>query len=214
MRLHLSLSKNTEPVPFNYQPYLVGCLHKWIGENDVHDQVSLYSFSWLKNSRTKAKGLDFPQGGNWFISSYDTNLLKSIVTGIQQSPDINFGLKVKAITIQEDPDFRGATFFKVASPIFIKRNSKFYFYSDIEADNLLTETLQTKLKKANLPTEGIKVSFDKNYANPAIKAITYNGILNKASLCPIIVEGTPEQVAFAWNVGIGNSTGIGFGALI
>jgi CRISPR/Cas system endoribonuclease Cas6 (RAMP superfamily) len=29
----------------------------------------------------------------------------------------------------------------------------------------------------------------------------------------VIIKGTPEQLAFAWNVGLGNSTGIGFGAL-
>ena len=40
-----------------------------------------------------------------------------------------------------------------------------------------------------------------------------NGIKNKASICPVIVKGTSEQIAFAWNVGVGNSTGIGFGAL-
>jgi CRISPR/Cas system endoribonuclease Cas6 (RAMP superfamily) len=29
----------------------------------------------------------------------------------------------------------------------------------------------------------------------------------------VIVEGSAEAVGFAWNVGIGNGTGIGFGAL-
>ena len=27
------------------------------------------------------------------------------------------------------------------------------------------------------------------------------------------LKGSPEQIAFAWDVGVGNSTGIGFGAL-
>ena len=41
----------------------------------------------------------------------------------------------------------------------------------------------------------------------------YNGVENKASWCPVIVEGKPETKAFAWNVGLGNSTGIGLGAI-
>ena len=43
--------------------------------------------------------------------------------------------------------------------------------------------------------------------------VTYNGIKNRASLVPIVIEGTTEQITFAWSVGLGNSTGIGFGAL-
>ena len=77
----------------------------------------------------------------------------------------------------------------------------------------MTQTLQTKLKKADLNPEGVKVSFDKTYRNPKTKIIRYNGVDCKASMCPIIIEGTPDQIKFAWNVGIGNSTGIGFGAL-
>jgi len=30
----------------------------------------------------------------------------------------------------------------------------------------------------------------------------------------VIVEGDPRAVQFAWEVGVGNSTGIGFGALV
>jgi CRISPR/Cas system endoribonuclease Cas6 (RAMP superfamily) len=29
----------------------------------------------------------------------------------------------------------------------------------------------------------------------------------------VIIEGKPETKLFAWDVGIGNSTGIGFGAI-
>ena len=66
----------------------------------------------------------------------------------------------------------------------------------------------------NLPDNDVNVKFDKEYLKPTIKAVTYNGVLNKGSLCPVIIEGTAEQIGFAWDVGVGNSTGIGFGALV
>jgi len=69
------------------------------------------------------------------------------------------------------------------------------------------------MKKAGLKSEGVSVRFDKNYDRPIRKKITYKGIGNKGSICPVVVEGNKEAVAFAWDVGIGNSTGIGFGAL-
>jgi len=86
-------------------------------------------------------------------------------------------------------------------------------FDDENASDYLTETLKRKLSLAGLPIDNLKVSFDKNYHSPKTKIITYKGIGNRVNFCPVIVEGTPEQIAFAWNVGVGNSTGIGFGAL-
>lgn len=39
MRIHISTTKNTSLVPFNYQQKLVGTIHKWIGENSIHDKI-------------------------------------------------------------------------------------------------------------------------------------------------------------------------------
>jgi hypothetical protein len=61
---------------------------------------------------------------------------------------------------------------------------------------------------------GVRVYFLPDASAPKTKLVSYRGIGNKASFCPVVVEGTPEQVGFAWKVGVGNSTGIGFGALI
>ena len=59
----------------------------------------------------------------------------------------------------------------------------------------------------------LDISFDLTYAKKKIKFINYRGIRNKANLCPVYIKGKPETKAFAWNVGIGNSTGIGFGSI-
>lgn len=217
MRVHLKLEKNKEIIPFNYQPHLVGCLHKWLGHNAQHDAISLYSFSWLKNGEKKGDGLNFSQGSSWHISMYDQEMLKKVIRGIQQSPDLFGGMRVNEITIQETPIFGNVERFMVASPVFIKRkdgeNTKFYFHGDAKSSEFLTETLKNKLLKAGLLETGVEVTFDNTYSNPVIKAINYRGIINKASLCPVIIKGTAEQIGFAWNVGVGNSTGIGFGAL-
>lgn len=140
-----------------------------------------------------------------------------MITGIQKDPRISFGLTVKSITIREDPTFNESHTFALASPVLIKRREgeriKHYTFFDEGAGDLLTETLITKLKKANLNYDGVQISFDHNYASPKTMLVNYNGIGNKTSFCPVTIKGTPEQIAFAWNVGIGNSTGIGFGAL-
>jgi CRISPR-associated endoribonuclease Cas6 len=217
MRIYLTLSKNTETVPFAYQQLLTGVLHKWIGKNEVHDEMSLYSFSWLKNGKASSKGINFPGGASWFISTHDNELLKKIIAGIQQSPELFYGMTVTEVNIQEDPQFSDTERFVVASPVFIKRNDEnrkaFFYYDHPDAGKLLTETLVKKLQKAGLNAESISVEFDKTFSKPSIKGTSYYGIHSKGSVCPVIIKGTPQQIAFAWNVGLGNSTGIGFGAL-
>jgi CRISPR-associated endoribonuclease Cas6 len=217
MRIHLTITKNQSIVPYDNIPVLVGSLHKWIGQNEWHNQISLYSFSWLRGGKSGHDGLNFPSGANWFISAYDAGFIKKLIQGIQADPLINYGMRVKSITMQETPKFRESHSFTLASPVLIKRKEgekiKHFLFSDVQANKLMTETLTTKLKKAGLSPDGVQVTFNKDYPFPKTKLVNYNGVGNKASVCPVTINGTPEQIAFAWNVGIGNSTGIGFGAL-
>jgi len=59
----------------------------------------------------------------------------------------------------------------------------------------------------------IDVQFDRSYSNPKTKLIKVKGISHKANVCPILVKGSPDALAFAWNVGLGHLTGSGFGAI-
>lgn len=217
MRIHLKLSPNNKAIPFNYQEQLTGTIHKWIGKNQIHDLISFYSFSWLSGGKTKSNNLDFSNGASWFISAWDDKLIKTIISSIRTQPSVAFGLEVKEIIIQENPSFGNLSTFNLSSPILIKRKigskEKHYIYSDPDADSLLTETLKTKLKQSGNINLNVSVRFDKSYNNPKTKLITYNGIHNKTSYCPVIIEGDEKAIQFAWCVGIGNSTGIGFGAL-
>lgn len=217
MRIYLSTTRNRSIVPFDHIPVLVGTIHKWLGDNGWHDQLSLYSFSWLIGGKGNGRGLDFPYGAQWFISAHDISFVRQLVEGIQIDPLINFGLRVNEVTIQETPHFGDCHTFTLASPVLVKRRDgdqvRHYVFSDEGVDELLTETLKTKLKKAGLDWKGVEVLFNREYPLPKTKLVSYNGIGNKASVCPITIRGTSEQIAFAWDVGVGNSTGIGFGAL-
>lgn len=81
MRLHFQLTPNTRTVPFNYQHFLTGAFHKWLGNKIFHDGISLYSLSWLHGGVTMREGrrieggLDIPRGARWFISAHDETLL-------------------------------------------------------------------------------------------------------------------------------------------
>ena len=217
MRIYLKTTPNSETVPFDYQRTLVGAMHKWLGDNDLHDDLSLYSLSWLGGGKRRGAGLHFPRGAHFFISAPDTSLHQRIVNGVFGDAGIRWGLRVQEVRLQVPPPFRERERFVLQSPVLIKRSVadkiKFYFPQDAESDALLTETLRHKLRKTNQAHLDVQVRFDRSYPNAKTKLVTYNGIKNKATFCPVIVEGDPAAVAFAWEVGVGNSTGIGFGAV-
>jgi CRISPR-associated endoribonuclease Cas6 len=154
----------------------------------------MYSFSWFQNAEAKnTRGINLTANSYFFISAYDENLLKKIIKGIINGPSVCFGISVSDVQIVEEPKFSNREVFPVASPVFIKRR-----FDD---------------KEKHITSDDVRVSFDSTYAAPKTKIIRYKEVGNRVNMCPVIIEGTHEQIAFAWNVGVGNSTGIGFGAL-
>lgn len=218
MRIYLQTTQNTSIIPYDHQQKLVGVLHKWLGTNELHGKISLYSFSRLMNVVQVKDGLDFPNGAKMFISFYEVEYLKQIVATILDDPEMFCGLKVTNVTIEETPDLSKVNLFKVASPILAKWSAeevcKHYTYDDAESGEIMKETLRKKMKIAGLePDETLKIKFDTSFAKKQIKLIDYRGVKNRVNYCPIIMEAKPETKAFAWDVGLGSSTGIGFGAI-
>ena len=141
------------------------------------------------------------------------------MSDILRNPEMFGGMRVIDMTIEETPDLSTRELFYLGSPIFIKRfipeeGTKYYTFKDDESNELMKNTLIHKMEIAGLPLdETLDISFDLTYAKKKIKFINYRDIRNKANLCPVYIKGKPETKAFAWNVGIGNSTGIGFGSI-
>jgi CRISPR-associated endoribonuclease Cas6 len=229
MRLHFTLSPNTEPVSFAYQHWLTGVFHKWLKDNGLHDKISLYSLSWLDGSRRVRNKLEFSRGAKWFVSFYEDEFAEKLVHGALSDSEMFCGMRVERIEQQTTPDFGEKYKFKVASPVFIKgkqtANGKpphHFLFNEPEADVLMSATLIHKMDAANREAEKeifnetdkqVKVAFDREFAAPKIKLVRIKNIDHKTSICPIIVEGTTKAIQFAWNVGIGNGTGSCFGSL-
>ncbi len=217
MRIHLKITTTGELISFDHQPLLTGTIHKWLGRNKEHGEISLYSFSQLAGGKASPKGLLFERETSFFFSTYNPDLIKKLIGGIQSDPTLFHELTVHEIIIQEDPDLSDRELFFVASPIFIKRRNgekvDHIIYGDPRANACLEETLHSKMDKAGIRDETFRIRFEVDYPKAGTKKISYNGVENRASWCPVIIEGKPETKLFAWNVGLGNSTGIGFGAI-
>lgn len=218
MRLHFELSPNTEIVPFDYQHFLIGAFHKWMRWNQIHDKLSLYSFGWLGGARRVSEGFSFPNGAKWFVSIWDDSQMKKLMQGALNDPEVCSGMHVRQIIIQEAIDTPHRNSFSLASPVFIRKydenfRAQHLTWKDNDAGLYLTQTMKRKLKKAEIEKD-VKIYFDDSYQNPKTKLVTIKGVGNRANYCPVIIEGDEEVINFAWNVGVGHSTGSGFGALI
>lgn len=219
MRLKLKLSKNKEPIPFSYQHKLVGTIHKWLGDNTEHGKTSTFSFSQLQQGEITPKGFNFPNGSTFYFSSTSKSLLISVYQGIKKDPNLFNGLTVIEINILENPKFKSKERFILLSPLFFKqkeegsKNPRHYTFEHNKINDLITESVKRRLEHNGIIDNSLKIYFDQSYSNKKTKVVTYRGISNKASVCPIIVEGKQESMNFLWNNGVGHSTGIGFGCL-
>ena len=229
MRLHFTLSPNSEPVQFAYQHWLTGVFHKWLQQNDLHDKISLYSLSWLGGSQRVVNRLQFPNGASWFVSFFEDEYAEKLVNGALKEPELFCGMRVLSIKQQTTPDFGTKYCFKVASPVFIKgkqppngKPAHHYIFNEPEADEIMTSTLIHKMDVANQEAKkiifdegdkNVKIRFDREFGNPKIKLVRIKTTDLKASTCPVIIEGTNKALQFTWNVGVGNGTGSCFGSL-
>ena len=223
IRLNLRLTANDEPVPYNHLHRLTGFLHRCIGENELHDRLSLYSFGWLGGGQGAegGGGLTFPQGATWRVSFHDAAHAKRLIDGVMQDPEVFCGMRVFEIKEQEAPAFNGSHRFKTdGGPVIARQyredGSRKYLLADDEAaGDVMTRVLRRKLKAAGYGEEhrDATVQFDQMYPNAHTRLTEVKGTKHKGSVCPVVVEGTPEAVQFAWTVGVGELTGSGFGAL-
>lgn len=220
MRLHLKLSPNTEPVPFDHLHRLTGTLHKWLGENDAHDGLSLYSFGWLGGAKPVGKGLQFPGGAEWSVSFLSDELSDRLRGGIRQDPALFAGMRVYEIRELITPGFGPAAQFQVDGAVLTRQNRDdggrdHLTFRDEAADETLTRTLRTRLDAAGLADDARQTAarFDRSYDKARTKLVTLKGTRYRTSECPVIVEGTPAAVRAAWLLGVGELTGMGLGAL-
>lgn len=217
MRIALLVKVPEEPIPFDHQHLLAGTVYKWLGNNGGHGEISLYSFSRLQGARQVKSGLLFNEGASFFFSAHEPEVVKRLVNGIMADKSMFYGIEVREIHMIQDPDFMSRELFYPASPIFIKRyvndDIEHILYDNPDAGRYLKETLLTKMAKAGIVDETLDISFDLSYRRAGSKMVDYKGIKNKTSWCPVIIKGKPETKLFAWNVGLGNSTGIGLGAI-
>lgn len=221
MRLQLHLTPNTQPVPFDHLHQLTGALHKWLGTNDLHDGLSLYSFGWLRGGESRNGTLHFPRGTQWSISFFDDDQARRLLAGMLHDPAVAYGMCIQEIREVAPPSFATAYCFRTDGSSIVIRQKRpdgsraYLLWDDPATDEALTQSFRRKLTAAGFGDEDLdaRIRFDRSYPNARTRKISVKGIHHRGSECPVVVEGTPQALHFAWTVGLGELTGSGFGAV-
>jgi CRISPR-associated endoribonuclease Cas6 len=187
--------------------------------------MSLYNVGALhdRNTRFSANGLDFPQGADWTIGVFNEDVAERLIAGLLLKPFEFYGMKLLNVKRQEPPTFETSkNYYWASAPILTRWSAQeglsreHLVFDDPRSTITLTQTLKHKAEEAGLGDywqEDTHVAFDQAYPKAKTKLITVKNVENRANLCPVIVQAHEKIQYLSWVVGVGESTGIGFGSL-
>lgn len=214
---------SNQVVPFNYRPLLLSFLHREIlgNDNTYHDDTSLYSISPLFNSKTVKDGLLFKKGAIWLIRTPSLEVFKDFYLRGKNSigSELGYSLNLKNISFSVD-NFTDLTKLTTGtSPIFLGQNPNTetpdhitYKHDNSLVNDTIKRILFTKAEKMgfSLNRDDIQFSFNSNHPLKT-KSIKLGNAINIATQGKIDITGTPEAIGLCYGLGIGKSTGCGFG---
>ena len=215
MRINVFLTKPTKTLPRSTQEFMNTYIHKCLGHNNkYHDAFSDYSISSLQGGVWRDGVRLFENEEPYFvISSENTEFISDILLGIQ-STDIDV-MSMRFARFEIDDFHLHTKFDKVLSisPILLKdKNDKKITYLEDGWLERLTEQSIGKLKHCGIEDTSLKIEFfHKEKAKP--RMVYVGKTFNPCSMVGLKISGTERARRALYNLGLGNCTGCGFGAV-
>lgn len=235
MRLKISFSKTNLPIPKCNQHYINSFIHKKLGNNNIyHDSPSDYNISTLLGGRTENNSREveyYRDGAYFYISSQDDVFLNNIVSKLEEGDVLCEGLVFEEYSLIEPETFyNGENNIRFLSPLVLKtsknRIDKYHFYTEPDFLDILKETTIKRLVaydnslnnilKLNL--NNFDISIADSPKNKTVK-VDYKIIDNKkifvlGNMCNLNITTNKKVMEVLYNIGLGKSTGSGFGTFI
>ena len=199
--------------------YIHRCLGK---DNKYHDAKNDYCISTISNIKYNDdnKTVIVTNKSYFIISSLNKKFIKKIRNAIT---DRKFGIyrdiRVGEIEIINEEIVDGWNNFQTLSPFLIKiyqdkKNYTFLTLNDPDFENVVKDYLIKKLVKINpdLDLTDFKLNIKNSDKNRVCKVMLRN-VKNLANRCRISIFCKKEVAELLYNIGIGQSTGAGFGTI-
>lgn len=217
MRIKINLTPPITEVPINNQHQLNGFIHTSFGkDNPYHDSFSNYNISSLQGGKLNIdkKTISFPNGNPYFYISGDDDFINFAIESFMKSKASMFGMVFDSIDVTDDfivnPYFDNII---TISPILLKdKTGKKLTFKDSEWVKFLTENCVKKLEHSNVYDPTFKIEII-NPHKAKEKTIWVGNVFNKSTLTRLKVFGKPNTRKLLYNMGLGQSTGSGFGSI-
>lgn len=228
MRVIINFTKNTELVPANNQDIINSYIHKCLGNNNkYHDSQSNYNVSKLLGGERDNTNhtLNFEKGGKIVVSSIEYEFLDTLLSGIITNPNLSWGMSYVNVDFVNETFYNEVNHFKTLSPILLKENlgnsgTNYVTINDYNFDEVLTARMLKKLKiiseklELKLKLDNFKITTAKTLKGKGkVIRVKLNNDSNFASDCIISVTCDKKTAELLSNIGVGQSTGCGFGCV-
>jgi CRISPR-associated endoribonuclease Cas6 len=221
MRLKILLSPTKNELPINNQHLVNSFIHRALGKNnDYHDTKNDYSISslqggkWVKNTNR----ISFDNGGYITISSLDEKFINNILINLY-STIFYEDIKIIGIEFVDEVFSNGWNHFSTLSPFLIKtyidkKKYSFLTLNDVDFKDKVKTYLINKISKINpkLNLDGFDVEII-DHKSHKVKKVLVKNVINLANQCQISIFCSIEVAKLLYNIGIGQSTGSGFGTI-
>lgn len=215
---------SNQVVPFDYWDNVLSFLHNEIlGQNNsYHNSTSLYSISPLFNSKTVKGGLLFNKGAIWLIRTPSKEVLKDFYLKSKNAinKELGWGLTLKEIHYPIVTEFEKKSEIVIGtSPVFLgqNKNSKerdhiTYLHGNEITSACMRRTFLTKTNEFGYSFDENKFNIEFDLSHPiTTKRVLIGGASNIATQGKVKITGGSDVIALCYGLGIGRSTGCGFG---
>lgn len=220
MVIRIYFEKTNKTIPFNNQHQMNGFIYTMLGDNagKYHDSFSGYSVSSIQGGRMSSdkSGLIFENEPYINFTSDDMNVCKDFVSAIINAIDNKsadfFGLYPVRFETYDFPCGKKFDVVKTISPILLKKNGRKLTIRDDNWLEELTENCKNKLRHNGIEDNTFKIVIGNKEAVKN-KMVNVGKVFNPCTEAVFTVYGKENTRRKLYNMGLGNSTGTGFGAV-
>ncbi|AGN16033.1 CRISPR-associated endoribonuclease Cas6 [Methanobrevibacter sp. AbM4] len=237
LKILLKSKKNKLNIPFNYNHILSAIIYNKIADlkfsQKLHSSNSYKYFTFsqihIHNFKITKQGF-LSQNGmiDFLISSPNDYLIKSLVEGFLDDLTVNFigeDLFVQKVELLPIPEFKDKITVRTLSPIIVRTkkevNGELKIWDLAPGDkffeNLEKNLINKYLKFNKLEKTDKKVKIYSEMRNVKSKRISIEKgdkkTYHRAYMMDLILEGDEELLKFAYDTGLGEKSGLGFGMI-
>lgn len=216
MRIKIKLSGVSE-LTINNQSKVNSFIHRCLGKNNIyHDVHSDYVVSNLRGGKLirGTNKVNFSDGCFIVVSSLDNTFINKLLIGLMSGIEFGDGIRFLGIENIDEVIYDGYNYFRTLTPILLKVGGEIKTLEDKDYVSLLELSTKRKLLKIDSSLDLSNFSIEiVSHPKHKVRSINIKGNYTRCSDCQLTIRGSKAVCEILYEVGIGKSTGSGFGLL-